>query len=80
MTKKRLFIETMEQVLSNTNKVMVGENSGNSLMYLPIDKIIEQNNASRSQSTSSSSQVLSREVPSVTPSQTTNRSIIREGR
>lgn len=47
VTKKRMYIETMEQVLSNTSKVMVGENNGNSLMYLPIDKIIENNKSNR---------------------------------
>lgn len=43
ITKKRLYIETMEQVLGESSKVMIDQKSGggNSLMYLPIDKIIE---------------------------------------
>ncbi len=43
ITKKRLYIETMESVLSKSSKVMIDQNAagGNSLMYLPIDKIIE---------------------------------------
>lgn len=45
ITRKRLYIEAMESVLSNSSKVMIDQkaNSGNSLMYLPIDKIIENN-------------------------------------
>lgn len=43
VTRERLYIEAMETVLSNTSKVMVDNDSGNSLMYLPIDKILEQN-------------------------------------
>lgn len=43
ITRKRLYIETMEQVLAESSKVMIDQksNNGNSLMYLPIDKIIE---------------------------------------
>jgi membrane protease subunit HflK len=43
ITRKRLYIEAMENVLSNSSKVMIDQkaNNGNSLMYLPIDKIIE---------------------------------------
>jgi len=52
ITKKRLYIETMESVLADSSKVMIDQNAGNgnSLMYLPIDKIIENNgNRSRPQ-------------------------------
>ena len=43
ITKKRLYIEAMESVLSDSSKVMIDQKAGNgnSLMYLPIDKIIE---------------------------------------
>jgi len=42
VTRQRLYLETMEEVYQRTNKVMVDVKQGNSLMYLPIDKIIEQ--------------------------------------
>jgi len=42
VTRERLYIEAMETVLANTSKVMVDGDGGNSLMYLPIDKILEQ--------------------------------------
>ena len=48
ITRKRLYIETMEEVLGNTNKVMVDSSNGNSLMYLPRDKIIENGGKRRS--------------------------------
>ena len=80
VTKKRLYLETMEQVLANTNKVMVGENNGNSLMYLPIDKIIEQNKASQRPSSNSNNQINQRDIKSVTPNQTRSRAVNREGR
>ncbi len=47
VTRERLYLESMESVLGNTNKVFIDGNSGNSLMYLPIDKLIEQNRGTR---------------------------------
>ena len=43
VTRERLYLEAMETVFSKTNKVMMGNDSGNSLMYLPIDQLINQN-------------------------------------
>ncbi|MBL4671279.1 MAG: FtsH protease activity modulator HflK [Arenicella sp.] len=54
ITKKRMYIETMEDVLSDSSKVLIDQNAagGNTLMYLPIDKIIENNQRDASGSTS----------------------------
>ncbi len=45
VTKERLYRETIESVLANTGKVVVDSNA-NSLMYLPIDKLINTNKQS----------------------------------
>ncbi len=42
VTRERLYLETSEAVLSNTNKVIVDMKSGNNLMYLPLDKFMQQ--------------------------------------
>lgn len=42
VTRQRLYIATMEKVYSNTSKVMVDVEGGNNMMYLPLDKIIQQ--------------------------------------
>jgi len=54
ITKKRLYIEAMEDVLAQSSKVLIDQNggNGNSLMYLPIDKIIENNQANKPRTTS----------------------------
>jgi membrane protease subunit HflK len=39
VTRERLYLETMESVLGKSNKVMVDVKKGNSLIYLPLDKI-----------------------------------------
>ena len=48
VTRERLYIDAIESVFSNSNKVFIDNDNGNSLMYLPIDKLIEQrkNNSS----------------------------------
>ncbi|TVQ90211.1 MAG: FtsH protease activity modulator HflK [Chromatiaceae bacterium] len=40
VTRERLFIDTMEQVLAESNKILIDVPDGNSLMYLPLDRII----------------------------------------
>ena len=49
ITKERLYIESMESVLSKSSKVMVGTgDSGNQLMYLPIDQLMNGSSGNRS--------------------------------
>ena len=51
VTRQRLYLETMESVLSNTTKVMVDVDGGNNMIYLPLDKIMSQSqNTNRNQS------------------------------
>lgn len=42
VTRERLYLETMEQVLGETNKVLLDVKEGNSLMYLPLDQLVKQ--------------------------------------
>jgi membrane protease subunit HflK len=42
VTRERLYLETMEEVLGRSNKVLVDVPQGNSLMYLPLDRMIRQ--------------------------------------
>jgi membrane protease subunit HflK len=42
VTRKRLYIATMEKIYSNTSKVMVDVDGGNNMIYLPLDKIMQQ--------------------------------------
>ncbi|MGZ8952370.1 MAG: FtsH protease activity modulator HflK, partial [Methylobacter sp.] len=41
VTRKRLYIESMESVLTGTNTVMVDVKGGNNMLYLPLDKMIQ---------------------------------------
>ena len=42
VTRKRLYLEAMETVLSETNSVLVDVKGGNNMMYLPLDKLMQQ--------------------------------------
>jgi len=44
-TRQRLYLETMERVLSSTSKIMMDVESGQSLMYLPLDRMLERSDA-----------------------------------
>jgi membrane protease subunit HflK len=41
VTRKRMYLETMEYVFANTSKVVMQVKDGNNLMYIPLDKIME---------------------------------------
>ena len=41
ITRKRLYLETIESVLSQTNTIMVDVKGSNNMMYLPLDKIMQ---------------------------------------
>ena len=39
MTRERLYLDTVEEVFTNSNKVMIDVEGGNNLMYLPLDQL-----------------------------------------
>lgn len=39
VTRERLYIDAMQTVLGNTNKVLVDVEGGNNMMYIPLDKL-----------------------------------------
>jgi membrane protease subunit HflK len=42
VTRERLYIDAMEEVLGSSSKVLVDVKGGNNMMYLPLDKIMEK--------------------------------------
>jgi len=45
ITRERIYIETMQQVLSSTSKVIVDTKGSGNLLYLPLDKLMQQGGA-----------------------------------
>ncbi|MCX7193089.1 MAG: FtsH protease activity modulator HflK [Proteobacteria bacterium] len=46
VTRDRMYLDMMSQVMGNISKVMVDQKNGNSLLYLPLDKLIESSRTS----------------------------------
>ena len=42
--RDRLYLDMMQQIMSSTTKVVVDQKGGNNLLYLPLDKLIQQSN------------------------------------
>ena len=45
VTRERMYLDTMEEVMSSSTKVLMDVEGGNNIMYLPLDRLVEQGNA-----------------------------------
>ncbi len=50
VTRDRLYLDMMQQVLSSTNKILIDQKNSNNLLYLPLDKLIEKGAPTRTPS------------------------------
>lgn len=58
VTRQRLYIEALEDVMTASSKIMIDVEGGNNMMYLPLDKIMEQNSGALPRAGSGSAQEL----------------------
>ncbi len=52
VTRERMYIQALENVMANTSKVFVDTKSSNNMMYLPLDQMIRRNAGSTGRSNS----------------------------
>ena len=45
ITRERIYLETIQQVLSSTSKILLDYKGGGNLLYLPLDKLMQQGGA-----------------------------------
>ena len=43
VTRQRLYIESLQDVMTASSKIMIDVEGGNNMLYVPLDKIMEQN-------------------------------------
>jgi len=43
VTRQRLYIDSLQEVMTASSKIMIDVEGGNNLLYLPLDKLMEQN-------------------------------------
>ncbi|CAN5535919.1 FtsH protease activity modulator HflK [soil metagenome] len=86
VTRDRLYIDAMQQVYSNVTKVLVDSKGSGNLLYLPLDKLMQQSAAAVAGQGAGSTSVPIESTPLVTPgvgdvrSRDGQRSREREGR
>jgi membrane protease subunit HflK len=47
VTRERLYLETVEEVLARSRKVVIDSGANNNMMYLPLDKLLEGKSGAR---------------------------------
>jgi len=60
VTRERLYLDAVEQVMVNSTKILVDAESGNNMLYLPLDKLIQQGNQSKLRDDSTSEELIDR--------------------
>ena len=82
VTRERLYLDTMQEMMSNTSKVLVtGDKGQNNLLYLPLDKMIDSRGGASSSSSANSSNSTARDPAVPLSSDMSQRNLrTREGR
>jgi len=55
ITRDRMYLESIEQVLGNSSKLMIDQKGGNNVIYLPLDQLMRQRRAEPTTTSSTSS-------------------------
>jgi modulator of FtsH protease HflK len=66
VTRDRMYIETMQQILSSTSKVMIDAKTGTNQIYLPLDRLLAQSTANEAARSANSGPMMG---PSQNPAQ-----------
>ena len=75
VTRDRMYLETMQQVLGNVTKVLVDSKQGANLLHLPLDRIMQLTAAGAGETApAGASAPVTAPVPTTTPAATDNRS------
>ncbi|MCW8090769.1 FtsH protease activity modulator HflK [Alteromonas sp. ASW11-130] len=80
VTRDRIYLETMEEVYSRTSKILVDNEKGSSMMYLPLDKIMERQSNISPQRSRNSLQGLQNQSTIDRDQSSQNESGLRESR
>jgi len=80
ITRSRLYIESLEEVLSNSSKLMIDQTGGNNILYLPLDQLIKNRRAVTVPISPDASMNMPEEQKQASGIRDSRRSTIREGR
>jgi membrane protease subunit HflK len=75
VTRQRLYLDAMQQVLANSSKVVVDQKSGGNLLYLPLDKLMQMSSGANAPVDAGAKQAASEAVvPTPAPTESSPRS------
>ena len=78
VTRERIYLDTMQKILSSTTKVIVDQKGGQNLLYLPLDRLLQM--SSQTPGTSVTDSTMPKVVPvPETPVQPVDPARAREG-
>ena len=60
VTRDRLYIDAVENVMMNSTKILVDTESGNNMLYLPLDKLIQEGAQSKHRTDEGSGEMIDR--------------------
>jgi len=67
VTRDRMYIETMQQILSSTSKVMIDAKTGTNQIYLPLDRLLAQSTANEAARSAGSGPMMAPPQPQPQP-------------
>ena len=60
VTRERLYIDAIEQVMNDSTKVLIDTKGGNNMLYLPLDKLVQQGGNNQNRSSENNNQLIDR--------------------
>ncbi|MGB1158296.1 MAG: FtsH protease activity modulator HflK [Porticoccaceae bacterium] len=60
VTRERLYLDAIEEVMTQSTKILMDTEGGNNMLYLPLDKIIQQSGTAQREQTVTSDQMIDR--------------------
>ena len=60
VTRERLYIDAIEQVMTDSTKVLMDTEGGNNMLYLPLDKLVQQGSTGPSRNNDNNNQLIDR--------------------
>ena len=80
VTRERLYIEALQDVLTSSSKIMIDVEGGNNMLYVPLDQILRQGSTQLNNNNSDELRALAREVAPYLPSATSTNDAIDRNR
>ena len=58
VTRERLYIDAIEQVMTDSTKILLDTEGGNNMLYLPLDKLVQQGSSSSPRGSETNNQLI----------------------